>query len=141
MTMKKLIVLAVVCSFALAIYLPGTVSSNSEDKNSVTFAKHVAPIFQRRCEECHRGGGIAPMSLVTYDESRPWARAIKEKVASREMPPFHAAGAVGRYLHDPRLSDEEVAMITKWVDDGAPKGDPKDMPAPIQWKSAWPFGE
>src|SRR5262245_12388108 len=139
--MKKLIVLVAACSFAMAIYLPGTVSSNSSDKNSITFAKQIAPIFQKRCEECHRAGGMAPMSLATYEESRPWARAIKEKVAGREMPPFHAAGAVGRYLHDPRLTDDEIATITKWVDGGAPKGDPKDMPAPVQWKSDWPFGE
>ena len=121
--MKKLIVLAAVCSFALAIYQPGTVSSSNADKNPVTFAKQVAPIFQKRCEECHREGGMAPMSLATYEESRPWARAIKEKVAIREMPPFHAAGAVGRYLNDPRLTDEEIATIVKWVDGGAPKGD------------------
>jgi hypothetical protein len=81
------------------------------------------------------------MSLATYDESRPWARAIREKVAGREMPPFHAAGAVGRYLNDPRLTDEEIATIVKWVDGGALKGDPKDLPAPVQWKNDWPFGE
>jgi mono/diheme cytochrome c family protein len=111
--MKKLIVLAATCSFALAVYLPVTVSSNSADNNSVTFAKQIAPIFQKRCEECHREGGMAPMSLATYEESRPWARAIKEKVAGREMPPFHAAGAVGRYLNDPRLTDEEIATVVK----------------------------
>ncbi|MGH9752379.1 MAG: thiol-disulfide isomerase [Blastocatellia bacterium] len=138
--MKKLIVLALTGSFAMAICLPRSVSSGA-DKNSITFAKQVAPIFQKRCEECHRDGGMAPMSLVTYEETRPWARAIREKVASREMPPFHAAGAVGRYLNDPRLTDEEVATIVKWVDGGAPKGDPKDLPAPVQWKDDWPFGE
>lgn len=139
--MKKLIVLAVTCSFALAIYLPGTVSRGDSKKHSITFAKQVASIFQKRCEECHREGGMAPMSLVTYEESRPWARAIREKIASREMPPFHAAGAVGRYLNDPRLTDEEIATVVKWVDGGAPKGDPKDLPAPVQWKNDWPFGE
>jgi len=139
--MKKLIIFAAVCSFALAIYLPGTVSSNAPDKNSITFAKQIAPIFQKRCEECHRDGGIAPMSLVTYEQARPWARAIKEKVASREMPPFHATGAVGHYWNDPRLTDEEVAAVTKWVDSGAPKGALLDMPAPVQWKNDWAFGE
>src|SRR5262245_61740710 len=114
MTMKKLIVLAAACAIALAIYLPGTVSNASADNNSVTFTKRIAPIFQKRCEECHREGGMAPMSLATYEESRPWARAIKEKVAGREMPPFHAAGAVGRYLNDPRLTDEEIATVVKW---------------------------
>ncbi|MGH9938133.1 MAG: hypothetical protein ACREAM_17955, partial [Blastocatellia bacterium] len=128
------------CSFALAIYLPGTVSSNSGEKNPITFTKQVAPIFQKRCEECHRDGGIAPMALVTYEQSRPWARAIKEKVASREMPPFHAAGAVGRYWNDPRLTDEEIETITKWVDGGAPKGALLDMPAPVQWKDDWALG-
>src|SRR5262249_62411584 len=103
MTMKKLIVLAAACSFALAIYLPGTVSSNSADNNQVTFAKQIAPIFQKRCEECHREGGLAPMWLATYEESRPWVRAIKEKVAGREIPPFQAAGAVVRYLDVRRL--------------------------------------
>jgi hypothetical protein len=139
--MKKLAVAVAVCLFGLAIYLPGAVSSNSADKNPVTFSKQVAPIFQRRCEECHRAGGMAPMPLATYEQSRPWARAIKEKVASREMPPFHAAGAVGRYQHDPRLTDAEIAMIVKWVDGGAPKGNPKDLPAPVQWKNDWAFGE
>ncbi len=138
--MKKLIILAVTCSFALAIYLPGAVSSNSFEKDSITFTKQIAPIFQKRCEECHRDGGIGPMSLVTYEQARPWARAIKEKAASREMPPFDAAGPLGRYQHDPRLTDEEIATISKWVDGGAPKGDPKDMPAPVQWKNEWPFG-
>ncbi|MCI0524185.1 MAG: cytochrome c [Acidobacteria bacterium] len=139
--MKKLIVFAAACSFSLAIYLPGTVSSNTRDKNSITFTKQVAPIFQKRCEECHRDGGMAPMSLVTYEESRPWAKAIREKVAGREMPPFHAAGPVGRYLNDPRLTEEEIATITKWVDGGAAKGDSKDMPSPVQWKDDWKLGE
>ncbi len=139
--MRKLTVVATTFLFGLAIYLPGTVWSNTADKNQVTFAKQVAPIFQKRCEECHRAGGMAPMSLVTYEETRPWARAIKEKVAGREMPPFHAAGAVGRYQNDPRLTDEEIATIVKWVDGGAPKGNPKDSPKPVQWKNEWAFGE
>ena len=84
---------------------------------------------------------MAPMSLVTYEELRPWAKAIKERVASREMPPFHAAGEIGRYLHDPRLTDDEIATIVKWVDAGAPKGNPKEMPKPIQWKNEWAMGE
>src|SRR5262249_23538782 len=125
--MKKLIILAAASASALAVYMPGTVSSGNSDKSPITFTKQVAPIFQKRCEECHRAGGMAPMSLSTFEESRPWARSIREKVAGREMPPFHAAGAVGRYLNDPRLTDEEIATVVKWVDGGAPKGDPKDL--------------
>src|SRR5215831_20584268 len=124
--MKKLVLFVVICTFALSIYLPGRVSSNTREKNSITFTKQVARIFQKRCEECHRDGGIAPMALVTYEQSRPWAKAIKEKVANREMPPFHAAGPVGKYLRDPRLTDEEVSTVVNWVEAGAPKGEPKD---------------
>src|SRR5262245_53130260 len=130
--MKKFIMLAVTCSLALVVYSSRTGSSSASDKTSVTFTKQVAPIFQKRCEECHRDGGMAPMSLVKYEEIRPWAKAIKEKVASREMPPFHAAGAVGRYLHDPRLTDDEIATIVNWVDGGASKGNPKEAPKPVQ---------
>ncbi|HZS07283.1 MAG TPA: hypothetical protein VFD58_20770 [Blastocatellia bacterium] len=136
--MKKLIPFTVVCLFCVALYSTG---GEKKDKTAVTFARHVAPIFQKRCEECHRQGGVAPMSLVTYEESRPWARAIREKVVSREMPPFHAAGQIGRYRNDPRLTDEEIATITKWVDGGAPQGNPKEMPAPHVWKSEWVNGE
>jgi len=81
------------------------------------------------------------MSLATYEESRPWARAIKEKVASRQMPPFHAAGAIGRYRDDPRLTDSEIETIKAWVDAGAPRGNPKDSPAPVKWKTGWSLGE
>jgi len=81
------------------------------------------------------------MSLVSYEDVRPWARSIKEKVVKREMPPFHAAGTVGRYLDDPRLTDGEVATITNWVDSGAAKGNPTEMPAPRVWKNEWSHGE
>ncbi len=139
--MKKLIICIAAGLCALAIYSPGRVASNTGEPNSVTFAQHVAPILQQRCAECHHSGGMAPMSLVTYEEARPWARAIKEKVARREMPPFHAAGAIGRYQHDPRLTTDEIATIARWVDGGAPKGDPKEMPKPRVWRNDWPFGE
>ncbi|MFN0085909.1 MAG: c-type cytochrome, partial [Blastocatellia bacterium] len=97
--------------------------------------------FQKRCEECHRAGGVAPMSLATYDEVRPWAKAIKERVVGRQMPPFHATGPLGRYHDDPRLTDVEIQTVKAWVDGGAPKGNPKDLPAPVKWKSGWSLGE
>ena len=137
--MIKRTLIAALCLFGVSVYLPST--RLTKEKDEITFAKQIAPIFQNRCEECHRQGGIAPMSLVTYEESRPWARAIREKVINREMPPFHASGAIGRYQNDPRLTDEEIAMITGWVDKGAPKGNPKDMPSSREWKTGdWPFG-
>src|SRR5262252_3663830 len=101
----------------------------------VTFAKDVAPILERNCQVCHRPGAIAPMSLLTYEDARPWARAIKEKVVRREMPPWYIDRNVGitEFKDDPSLSDADIAIISKWVDAGAPRGDPGDMPAPRQF--------
>src|SRR5919206_3364139 len=97
----------------------------------VTFAKDVAPIFQEKCQECHRKGTAAPMSLVTYEETRPWAKAIRERVITRNMPPWHIDQTVGiqHFQNDRSLSDAQIATIVRWVDSGAPLGDPKAMPA------------
>ena len=101
----------------------------------VTFTKDVAPIFQEKCQSCHRKGSMAPMSLVTYEESRPWAKAIRERVLKRQMPPWHIDKSVGiqHFQNDISLSDQQIATIVRWVDSGAPQGDPKDMPAPKVW--------
>src|SRR5947208_1251608 len=98
----------------------------------VTFSKDVAPIFQAKCQECHQPNSIAPMSLITYQDARPWARSIKERVATRQMPPWHIDRSVGvqKFKNDMSLSDEQVDTIVRWVDGGAPQGDPKDMPPP-----------
>ena len=98
----------------------------------VTFSKDVAPIFQARCQECHQPNSIAPMSLITYQDARPWARAIKERVVARQMPPWHIDQSVGvqHFKNDMSLSDAQIDAIVKWVDAGAPQGDPKDMPPP-----------
>lgn len=108
---------------------------------ALTFTKDVAPILQRRCEECHRPGGVGPMSLVGYKEVRPWARSIKERVVKREMPPFHASGPLGRYQDDPRLTDDEITTIRDWVDGGAKEGDRRLLPSPRTWTDDWSFGE
>jgi hypothetical protein len=96
----------------------------------VTFSKDVAPIIQAKCQECHQPNSIAPMSLVTYQEARPWARAIKERVSTRQMPPWHIDPSVGvnKFKNDMSLSDEQVDTIVRWVDGGALQGDPKDLP-------------
>jgi hypothetical protein len=103
----------------------------------VTFAKDVAPVFQKACQSCHHPGTSAPMSLLTYRDARPWARAIKERVVARDMPPWHLAKAVGirKYKNDRSLSDSEIATIVRWVDAGAPEGDPADMPPPITFSA------
>src|SRR5262249_3928299 len=95
-----------------------------------TFAKDVAPIFQKGCQTCHHEGTSAPMSLVSYEQVRPWARSIRQRVAARDMPPWHLDKTVGvrRYKNDRSLSDAEIATIVRWADDGAPLGNPADMP-------------
>ena len=105
-----------------------------------TFSRDVAPILNARCVTCHRSGEAAPMSLRTYAETRPWARAIKQKVASREMPPWHAEAGVNRFSNDRRLTDKEVATVVAWVDGGAPEGKRADLPAPPQFTEGWGIG-
>src|SRR5215471_6015955 len=108
----------------------------STQGQQVTFTKDVASILQNHCQVCHRPDTFAPMSLLTYEEARPWAQSIKSRVSAREMPPWHIDKNVGirHFRNDVSLSDEEIATITKWVDDGAPKGNPNDMPAPRQFE-------
>jgi hypothetical protein len=103
--------------------------------NPPTFTKDIVPILQEKCQNCHRTGSMAPMSLVTYQETRPWAKAIKERVVSRNMPPWHLDKTVGiqHFQNDMSLSDEQIAIIARWVDGGAVLGDPKDMPPAKQW--------
>ena len=111
----------------------------------VTFTKDIVPIFQRSCQVCHRQGEMAPMSLVTYQEVRPWARSIRNRVVNREMPPWHIDKNIGiqKFKDDPSLSDEEIAMVAAWVDNGAPRGNPADMPPPVDFPDAseWQIGE
>src|SRR5438477_9832600 len=113
---------------AAAMAGPATADSGKP----ITFSKDIAPIFQAKCQECHEPGSIAPMSLITYQDVRPWARSIKERVAQRQMPPWHIDKTVGvqKFKNDMSLSDEQIEKIIAWVDQGAPQGDPKDMPAP-----------
>ena len=104
---------------------------------AVTFAEHIAPILQRSCQECHRPDSMAPMSLLTYAEARPWARAIRARVAAREMPPWFLDKTIGiqQFINDISLSDAEIDTIVRWVDAGAPPGDLTRMPPPLEWPS------
>ena len=110
-----------------------------------TFTKDVAPIFQKKCESCHRPDSIAPMSLQTYQEARPWARSIRDRVASRNMPPWHIDPAVGiqHYKGDRSLTQKELDTIVAWAGNGAPQGNPADMPPPVKWaeSNGWNFAK
>ena len=107
------------------------------DAEKVTFSNQVVRIFQEKCQDCHRSGTVAPMSLVTFEESRPWARSIKERVVSQNMPPWHIDKTYGvrHFSNDMSLSAAQIKTITAWVDAGAPEGDKKDLPPLKQWPS------
>ena len=115
----------------------------------VTFTRDIAPILQRSCQNCHRPGQVAPMSLLTYEDARPWARSMKQRTGLRDkagvMPPWYIEKNIGiqHYKNDPSLSDEEVAKIAKWADTGAPRGDIKDLPVAktFQDGASWHAGE
>jgi hypothetical protein len=114
-------------------------------QGQVTFTKDVAPIFAEHCQICHRANTFAPMSLMTYQEARPWAKSIKAKVAAREMPPWFIDKNVGiqHFSNDVSLSDQDIATIVKWVDNGAVEGNPKDMPAARKFpdEQVWQIGK
>jgi len=106
-----------------------------------TFSKEVAPILYKSCVECHRPGAIAPMSLMTYDDARPWARALKQKVVAREMPPWGADPHVGKFANDPSLTEAQIATVAAWVDGGAPEGNRADRPKPPTFTEGWAMGK
>ena len=115
----------------LFVLVPAALRAAPADR-PVTFTKDVAPIVRDKCEACHRPNSIAPMSLQTFEEARPWARSIRTRVAARQMPPWHIDKTVGiqHFENDRSLTDEQIETIVRWVDAGAPQGDPNDMPPP-----------
>ena len=130
---------------AVGVMATGVLAAG-QAQGQVTFTKDIAPVLQRTCQNCHRpNGGIAPMALTTYEEVRPWAKAIKQRTSMREMPPWFIEKNVGiqQFKDDISLSDAEIAMIATWVDAGAPRGNPADMPPARQFAdvNAWSIGE
>ena len=118
----------------LLLFSPTAAVAQDAD-TTPTFAKDIAPIFQKNCQQCHRPGSIGPMSLTTYQEVRPWARSIKNRVVLGEMPPYRYDRHVGiqELEDDLRLSESEIEMIARWVDNGVPLGDPADLPPPLSF--------
>jgi hypothetical protein len=124
-------------SFAIGLAL----SAAAAAQTTPTFSKDIAPLFFKDCANCHRSGEIAPMSLLTYEQARPWAKSIKARVASGQMPPWQSDDPHGTFLNDRRLSDAEKSLIVRWVDAGAPKGNPKDMPPAPKFPEGWQIGK
>ena len=108
---------------------------------SVTFSKDVAPILQKNCQGCHRPGEAAPMSLRTYQEARPWAKAMKQAVLTKKMPPWFADAQYGHFRNDRSLPQKDIDTLVSWVDAGAPEGDPKDLPQPLAYVDGWNIGQ
>src|SRR5439155_9199523 len=134
-------------SLALAGFLAGTLAMTAsmrattpgeeKDSTAVTFNKDVLPVLQKNCQTCHRPGEIAPMSFLTYKDARPWAKAIKEAVVSRQMPPWFADSKYGHFANDRTLGDATIKTLASWADGGAVEGNSKDAPAPVQWVDGW----
>jgi hypothetical protein len=138
--------LALLATVALSAF---PLSAAENIAGEVTFSKDIAPILQRSCQNCHQPNSVAPMSLITYKDVRPWARSIKERTALRDkrgvMPPWFIEKNIGiqHYKNDPSLNDLEIAKIAKWADSGAPEGNPADMPPPVPLidGTKWNLGE
>src|SRR5260221_2836114 len=137
-----------VASLSATFGLVALTAAPADVPAEVTFTKHIAPVLQRSCQNCHRPDGVAPMSLVTYEDVRPWARAIKQRTGigprAGVMPPWYLEKNIGiqQFHNDPSLSDDEIAMIAKWADSGAPRGNPADMPPAKVYadRSSWAIG-
>jgi hypothetical protein len=142
--MKRSATICLVIALALAAFFALQRRGDASGTNNavVTFNKDVAPILYAKCATCHRTGEMAPMSLLAYKDVRPWAKSIREKVLSREMPPWYADPNHGDFLNDPRLTEQQIATIRAWVDGGAKEGDAKDLPpAPKFNDVGWKFGQ
>jgi hypothetical protein len=108
---------------------------------AVTFHKDVEPILERSCQECHRPGEIAPMALLTYQQTRPYAKAIKEEVLQQKMPPWPADPHFSKFANDRSLTPAEIEILSRWADTGAEEGDKSDAPAPRTWVEGWNIGK
>ena len=139
--MKKLRLILLAAGGCIALALVGSDTVSGAGNAPLTFSKDVAPIFFKNCVGCHRPGEIAPMSLITYKEVRPWAKAIREKIATREMPPWHLDSQYGKWENDRRLTQKEIDTVVAWIDGGAAEGNAKDLPSLPKLASGWQIGE
>ena len=129
--------------WVLLIWTTGSLAAGAAEqaKPPLTFSHDVAPILYQHCVACHHPGDIAPMSLLTYKDARPWAAAIKEAVSTRQMPPWRADPAIGHWSNDPRLTEKEIETIRSWAEGAKLEGDPKEMPAMPEFPDGWKIGK
>ncbi|MDQ3011625.1 MAG: heme-binding domain-containing protein, partial [Acidobacteriota bacterium] len=142
--MHKARFIAVALFICVALWFITPSSQAIETKpalKNITFTKDVAPIFFKSCAECHRAGEAAPFSVMSYKDVRPWAKSIREQVASKQMPPWHADPKhSGHFQNDRSLTQTEIDTITAWVDGGAAEGNAKDLPPAPKFVEGWRIG-
>ena len=126
---------------AVAATSPSFVSVEAAPPATPTFNKDVLPLLQKQCQDCHRPNSIAPMSFMTYKDTRPYARAIEKAVVARTMPPWFADPTVGHFKNTKLLTDAEIELLSAWAKNGAPEGDAKDKPPPVQFTDGWTIGK
>ncbi|HEX6894259.1 MAG TPA: thiol-disulfide isomerase [Bryobacteraceae bacterium] len=124
-----------------AVSVVALVAVNCWVVSAATFHKDVEPLLERHCQGCHHAGDIGPMPLVSYEQVRPWAKAIRAAVLQKKMPPWFADPAHGKFLNDRSLTQAEIDTFKTWIDTGAVEGDPKDAPAPLHFSEGWHMGE
>src|SRR5215468_912591 len=118
-----------------------SVASAATTQTQVTFYKQVLPVLQKNCQGCHRPGEAAPMSFLTYQETRPWAKAIREAVLLKKMPPWFADPHYDKFSNDRSLSKGETDTLAAWAETGAVEGNPNDMPPPRKFVEGWNIGQ
>ena len=123
--------------FSVAAFGQGDRGTTGTAGTTVTFYRDVLPILQAQCQSCHRPGEVAPISFLSYQTTRPWAKAMKAAVVTQKMPPWFADPKYGHFANDKRLSAADVNTLVSWADNGAPEGDAKDKPAPIKFRAGW----
>lgn len=133
----SVVVMAIAVPFAFFTFS----SARANSETTITFSNHVVHILQNHCQECHHPGGTAPMSFMTYDETRPWVKSIQQQVNANKMPPWHLDPKIGTWKNDRRLTAAERKTILAWVEHGAPEGDPKDLPVPLSFPVDWQRGQ
>ncbi len=140
MMTRTTVAAAALCALAAVASVPVGAQAPSKAAAAPTFDKEVAPILYKNCTNCHRPGEIAPMSLLTYKDARPWVKSIATNVSKGTMPPWHADPKHGEFLNDRRLSDVDKATLVAWANGGAPEGTPGDLPAQPTYDSGWTIG-